>query len=298
MQAHAILTAATRPAAALMWRTDDALQALAGDMASRLAPWAADWGLTLSVRCVNAWQDEAIALNDDAGWQAYLQTDGAEPLVWVRPDAEPNVAAAVLHAVFGRHVAAAIEATETVAAEATDLALRALRTGFANALEEQRTTAANRATLRAAHSATLSDAGALPRHEIRRWSGALRMLIDLRGIGTAQLKFHVSAQVLPRSTSAATTRDTQRIALIAVNDAMADSPVSVHAMLQQTPMSLGDLLALQPGDVIVTSHALAEPLQLVRLTDDTSVPATPLCAAALGMQGTARAVALQPRADI
>lgn len=289
------MQAQSNSAVALVWRTDDALQALAGDIRTHLSPWAADWGLTMSARCVNAWQD-ADGAAGDTGWQAYLQANESVPLVWVRPNAGACIADSVQDAIFGRP--AAMHGTSgPVAAEATDLALRALRTMLARALDAQRGATADGSYLRTPVDTGSHETVELPRSQTQRWSGALRVVVDLLGAGSAQLKFHISAQVLPHSVSTKATHNTQRTALEAVNSAIAARPVRVQALMQQTPMSLGELLALQPGDVIVTPHALTQPLQLVRLADDIDAPAMPLCDAALGMRGTARAVALLSRTN-
>jgi hypothetical protein len=80
-----------------------------------------------------------------------------------------------------------------------------------------------------------------------------------------------------------------------VIDSVAKQTIAAQVFLQPVEVSVGSLLSLKPGDTLVTSHKLTEPVRVTRIgADDQGDPT--LCHAHLGRRGARRAVVLMPRA--
>jgi flagellar motor switch/type III secretory pathway protein FliN len=100
----------------------------------------------------------------------------------------------------------------------------------------------------------------------RSWDGRLDVLLPF---GKTTLRFAVAANEVHRRLSDAviqdppqSPRDQARGAPESVITALHTQPVHLGVHLEPTTLTLGELAALQPGDVIPLQHALSDPLKI------------------------------------
>ncbi len=142
-----------------------------------------------------------------------------------------------------------------------------------------------------------SSAGAPAQADARRWSGAVRIRLELARDGHAttwhlQCSDALAAKLCgaPQLRAAA-----PRPALEQLADAIALQPLQFKVCLDATTLTLGTLQSLQLGDVLPLSHRLDVPLHVVG--PDAPAGAPVFCAAYLGSRDHHRAVELVPAAS-
>lgn len=230
-------TLAAAPAArALRWHDEAALQRVAQRLGDGMAGWAQDWGLgTAEWVCRNAWDEPKGA---SAPWQALGAVDDGAA-VWLGQSPETLIAG-LSQALYGGAVAAG-----SLAQELAQQAAQALPSALAAALGG-----------RLGHG----DGAALDAACWRPWSGAVHATCRSAGVELCSLLIWPQEQ--PEVPLAST-----RGALVSLSTALADHPQRVRATLHEVPLRLGDLMGLSLGDVLVTSHALTQPLRVDAVSD-------------------------------
>ena len=245
-----MLSSAIAPAGAirpLCWRSPQQLQRLTAGLQASLDDWARQWGVTAAqARLDNAWEDEAPAAGP---WPPIAAGTQGEVVAWWSHQAA--VPLALERLLFGAPPAAGSSGSHgpgLSAALAGD-ALAALRRTLAQWL--------------GAEEAAVGASQVPPDHDWRPWSGAV--LAEL-AFGPAQerllLRLHVGAAAWPRQPSQAPAAKPMSPALASLPDALARQPLKLQARLADVQVTLGELMGLGEGDVLVTGHRLADPLSV------------------------------------
>ena len=137
-----------------------------------------------------------------------------------------------------------------------------------------------------------ADAQKPPAADGRRWSGAVRLRLELvRDDQAAHWTLHCSQALVsvlcgqvPRAAAAV------RPPLVDVTDAISAQSLQFKVCLDTTTLTLGTLQSLHVGDVLPLSHRLDQPLHVV--APGASPDDAPFCAAYLGSHDHFRAVEL------
>ena len=136
-----------------------------------------------------------------------------------------------------------------------------------------------------------------PESDLRRWSGAMRIRLELVRDGQiTSFQLHVGAalaSVLCGGLQAGSTIG--RPALAEVTEAIGTRSLAFKVCLDETTLTLGTLQSLRVGDVLPLSHRLDQPLRVVE--PGASPRNSPFCAAYLGSRDHHRAVELVPVAS-
>jgi hypothetical protein len=260
--------AATDTARALRWHNDDALRRIASALDDVLQPWAERWlPAALAVRAENApasgrrstqkTEDPNLALLDWV-YQALFE----EPLVLPSDDVgipqRPSIAL-------------------TVARHAADEWGHDLDTKLGRSAWRVRPT----------------EQGA---DDTLPWSGDVAVHIMLQHVDAPALCIVIACAAIDEHLCPEHAAQPQKLRepLADVIDSVAKQAISAQVFLQPVEVSVGSLLSLKPGDTLVTSHKLSEPMRVTRTGADDQGDST-LCHAHLGRRGIRRAVVLMPR---
>jgi hypothetical protein len=232
---------------ALSWRSPEQLGRLRAGLQEELEAWSRDWGLTaLTLQVDNAWQ--ACAPTQTVWRPAALAPDGST-VAWIgqAEDAAPALESLLFGSAASAPSTAAEESTLSIGLAGD--ALAALKTRLARWLA-----ATQAGSAPAIQSPPASDA--------RAWSGAVLACAGF-GAGGSQLSLwlHVRSKAWPRAVASnvGAQRSTAP-SLHALPDAMADRSLQLRARLTDVQATLGELMDLREGDVLVTAHRLADPL--------------------------------------
>ena len=235
---HSFSVAAGTP---LCWRTPEAIRALVRPFEAALAQWSCDWSVeTGPLEACNAW--ECAGEGDAASWRCVAQVGEAMLRISCRSGAV--LGDAMAQSMFGESLSAD-PAQAPLARELIAQALAALDQALASAL-----------TLQPAASPNC----AAPRRP-RAWSGD--MVASCR-LGSERLVLHIDAALLPRREQRVSRpAPTSRAPRASLTEVLGHRTLPLQARLADTEIALRDLVGLRPGDVLVTSHALSDPLALV-----------------------------------
>jgi hypothetical protein len=256
----------------LCWRDEAQLAALARRLQAALAEWAGAWGLAApDVRCCNSWQADATA----PGWSALAVDSAATVHAWWRCDVD-----ALGQALFGGSPRAVAPQGPVAKGVAVD-ALAALRTTITSAMGWTEATASS-----------AYEAGP-PASDHRAWSGAVRVQCRVEGIHPLDLQLHLHDGAWPRP--ARPLRPGPQGGLGSVSMLLANQPVAVRARMADVTLSLGELMGLRLGDVLVTPQRLDVPLA-VEATHAAEGTA-PLFSGRLAQRSGQMAIALAPASD-
>lgn len=253
----------------LCWRSEPQLAALARRLQAALAEWANAWGLsTAEVRCHNAWEAAAAT----AAWSCLAADPAGAAHVWWTGEA-----AGMGQALFGSTGTPQGTAPAPVAQGVAADALEALRAAVLGVMGWQ----------------GASDATLPPQSDAKAWSGAVLAECRVHGVQALELKLHLRHSAWP--IASAQTRPAAQGGLSPLSAQLADQPVAVRARMADVTLSLGELMGLQLGDVLVTPQRLDAPLaiQAGQGGDDTA----PLFGGWLAQRSGHMAVALAPVND-
>lgn len=230
-------------ARALCWRSRRELDRLEARLREALDAWARDWGLgSPAVTLDNAWQ---ASLSEEPAWQAMAADENGQSVAWLGH--RDGRCLALERLLFDS--APDANASAPLARAAADDALAALRGHLVKCLG-------------AVHDAKPSDSGPLPM-DTRPWSGAVRAAIRLADASVEETFWlHLHADAWPQPAARPTGQGAQAGGLTELSLALADQPLKLQARLADVQVSLGELLGLREGDVLVTGHRLADPLSM------------------------------------
>ncbi|MGM9486037.1 FliM/FliN family flagellar motor switch protein [Ideonella sp. YS5] len=236
-----------RPTAvqSLCWRSAAQLDGLRTGLLAALDGWGRDWGLAVDgLQVDNAWQAPPVA----TAWQPLAVGANGRKVAWVGCDA-PCVAA-LEQALFG----AQPPAEHGAPALSRSLARDALAALHRSAVDWLGAIAAEQ---------DMPDDGP-PAGDSLAWSGAVRAVARFAGPDARpfSVSLHVRAEAWPRPGRGSSVAATALPALSPLHEALVDEPVRLHARLADVPVTLGELVGLREGDVLVTGHRLADPLSL------------------------------------
>lgn len=273
----------------LQWRSSSDLDRCAARLRDAVVAWGQQWRVPVSdVRCVNAWEDGGDRSSAAPAWRTIGVDATGQAMLWC---AAPHTVLAqrIEAAMLGASVVSVRHgepAGPSIAMAVANKAVQSFYDSLVRSVELQ-TVAATTDTLPAAPLPT----------ESRRWSGAIRACLRIGPDDGADVQLHVSGACLgmdkalrPASTGAAP--------LSRVTDVLSRRPVPLRAMLDDVELQIGDVLGLQPGDIVMTQHPLSRPLRVEATTDALAGPDRPLFAAHLGSRESRLAVALRPSADL
>lgn len=267
---------------ALCWRTESQLSGLEARCLRALTAWADAWTLSIGgLQCRNAWQvQEAVA--GSIQWRPLAKSSAGGAIVWLGSPTG-DVQEALASALFGSNepdaVGSADSSISPLAGGVATEALAALRTALVRAMGWDE------------DEAEPVSVALPPAQDSRPWSGAVR--IDFK-IGDAMpMVLHMAASAWPSAGTPAKPL-VGRPALRPVPAVLATHDLVVRALLADVPLSLGDLMSLRPGDVLVTPHRLASPLA-VHLHGSSAQ--APLFAGRLTQRTGHMALALRPAAE-
>jgi len=228
----------------LCWRSAEQLNRLCESLRVVLDSWARDWGLCRpAVTLDNAWQAHELT---EVAWQPTATNRDGEVVAWLGRCEPEHVALERL--LFG--VAPDVNVSTSLARSLAVDALAALRRGLAKWLD------AAPPSVDMVNDVPLEADG-------RPWSGAVRANITL-GEAAAGVSFalHVRANAWPRPGRAGVTQLSRAPGLEPMSGALAAQPLKLHARLADVHVSLGELIGLREGDVLVTSHRLIDQLAI------------------------------------
>ena len=264
----------SRAARPLRHWSADALARARGAVERALVDWGRRWGLDARVRGVLNAVDAPAA--SGRAWAGV-----ADDTSWIAAESGP-VAAALDGLLFDTPIRGADSIGRDVAAAS-----------LADLLEHL----ARLASTPARRDAPPADAP--PATDGRRWSGAVVMELVLdRGGRDDRLWLHCSERVsgvlcggAPRLATAA-----GRAPISGVAPAISRRPLRLTVRLDDSPVTLGMLQSLHPGDVLPLNHRLDASLNVS--VADPAGRLDLLCAAYLGRRGPSRAVELVARASV
>lgn len=251
--------------------------------------WADDWRVReVSVQCANAWQDESLRRATPATWYpSGFDADGW-PSLWCAAPLD-DVQRIVEAAMFGRSVAEATPGELTSTPIASEVARKAAESLIDRLLEELGAVVW--------HGSADARPAANPSSEIRRWSGAVAVQLRLGGdastaigllVSGASLKPSKPSRPVPIATGASFT----------VAEVLSHHLFTMRAMLNDVEITMGELLELRPGDIVMTPHRLSSALSVESVDDPMQGRPSPLFAAQLGRRGERMALALRPAAEL
>lgn len=250
----------------LCWHGEAQLAALARRLQAALAEWAKAWGLSAAeVRCHNAWEAAAAV----PAWSALAADPAGAAQVWWTGEA-----AGIGQALFGSTGVPPCTAPAPVAQGVTSDALDALRAAMLGAMGWQGT----------------SDASSPPPSDAKAWSGAVLAECRVQGVQALELKLHLRQSAWPRASTQS--KPAAQGGLASLSAQLADQPVTVRAWIDDVTLSLGELMGLQLGDVLVTPQRLDAPLA-IRAAQDAQ-GAAPLFSGWLAQRSGHMAVTLVP----
>lgn len=241
-------------ARSLCWRGPQPLQRMRTGLQEAMDGWARAWGLPVAgVELDNAWE---APTPDSVAWQPMAADADGAPIAWLglRGAAE----AGLEQLIFG---------TDRPGSESPTLSRSLAR----DALSDLRRRLSQ--WLGAAPAGPAGSGDGPPAADVRAWSGAVRATMDLQGAdASVALCLHVRAAAWPRPTG---TRGTQSLStwppLNPLPEALAAKPLQLQARLADVQVTLGELMGLREGDVLVTGHRLAEPLSVSSQGSETPV---------------------------
>jgi hypothetical protein len=261
--------AATDTARPLRWHNDDALRRIASALDEALQPWAERWlHAAPAVRAENApasTHNPADKIEDpnrvllDWVYQALFE----EPLMLSGDDVG-----------IPHHPSIALALTRSAADE------------WAHSLDAKFGQSAWR--VQPAEQGT---------DDAPPWAGDVMVHVTLQHVEAPVLRMAISCAAINEylGPKPAARPHKLREPLADVIDSVAKQIIAAQVFLQPVEVSVGSLLSLKPGDTLVTSHKLTEPMRVTRIgADDQGDPT--LCHAHLGRRGARRAVVLTPRA--
>jgi hypothetical protein len=226
----------------LCWRSETQLAALGRRLQAALTAWAEAWGLSTSdLRCRNAWEARTAA-----SWLALAVDSAGAANVWWNGEA-----VGLGQAIFGGQqrgtVAPQGGANAPVAEGVASDALEALRAAINGAMGW--------------HGAGFGDVSAAPpAADAKAWSGAVSIECRIQGVQMLDLKLHLRQDAWPRASQQGKPGPQGGLNSLAAQ--LADQPVAVRACMADVTMSLGELMGLQLGDVLVTPQRLDAPLAI------------------------------------
>lgn len=243
-----------RPASPLAWPSQPRLRQIERWLGEASDAWATGWGLTgITVECHLAWRLPS-GLAQPSRWQPLVPSVGQQEQVWLACD-EGWGAKALATALFNvRSVASAEQISTTCLAIGQDA-----RAALLQALEPMLCGSA-------VATRTTPDTGSLEAEpDDRPWSGGVRVLFSLPGQERPMMQLHLFEPALrsllaPASRVGTGDRGHEGTRLEALAAALSRHQVPVQARLGDLMITLGDLQALQIGDVLVTAHQLDTPL--------------------------------------
>lgn len=226
----------------LCWRSEAQLAALRRRLQAALTAWAEAWGLATSdLQCGNAWEVPAASVP----WLAFAVDSTGGANVWWNGDA-----GGLGQAMFGGQrgaVAPQGVASSPVAEGVAADAIEALRAAINGAMGW--------------HGIGFSDVTAVPpASDTKAWSGAVSIECRIQGVQAWDLKLHLRQDAWPRASQQA--KAEPQGGLSSLGAQLANQPVAVCARMADVTMSLGELMGLQLGDVLVTSQRLDAPLAI------------------------------------
>jgi flagellar motor switch/type III secretory pathway protein FliN len=231
---------------ALCWRDTQQLDLLRAGLQATLDPWARAWGLAAgSASLDNAWQAASPA---SVTWQPAAAGQDGETVAWLGYLDGFHLAFHGL--MFGNSsgISAAEPGAPTLSQALASDALTALRQSVAT-------------WLGATEPAIAGSFEGPPPTDTRPWSGAVRATVGLGpATGAVPIWFHFGAKAWPRPDTRGTRVPSVSTALHSLADALAEQPIQLQARLSDVHVSLGELIGLREGDVLVSSHRLADPL--------------------------------------
>ena len=232
-------------ARALRWHGAATLMRFEGRLRAALQTWSAGWGVAASdVRCELAWlAQEPAALQ----WHALADSAAGETLAWIG-SATGAVTEPLAALLFGKLPPSAGNADAPTLADVVAVdAWQALRATLTAGLQGSLLPAADQASRP-------------PSADRRAWSGAVRATISL---GAEHWVLHARAAAVDGLLESRSAAAGARPPLAALPKALERHRVGLQARLVDVPVTLGDLMALQAGDVLLTPHRLAEPLRVI-----------------------------------
>jgi Type III flagellar switch regulator (C-ring) FliN C-term len=225
---------------ALCWRSEAELHRLGTGLQAALDRWADGWGLSRPTIAVdNAWQAGAPT---GMVWHPLASGGDGKLVAWLgHLEQGPMVLERLL---FG--VTTGANATASVARSLAEDALAALRHHVVQWLGAEQ---------------PVSDMDDVPSADGRPWSGAVRAAITLEaGDGNASVWLHIRAGAWPLPGPRHPV--SRVVGLSPINDALVGQTVKLQARLDDVHVSLGELIGLCEGDVLVTGHRLDAPLAI------------------------------------
>jgi hypothetical protein len=232
-------------AQALCWRSASELARLRTGLQAALDRWAHDWGVaSATVRLDNAWEAQPL---DSASWRPLAAGADGNTMAWIAWG-EP---AADLEQLLYGGVPASAPASPTLSRALADDALSFLRRSFVH-------------WLGALPSDAPVDDGP-PERDARPWSGAVRAELVLQtDRHSVRFQAHIGSRAWPAAAAGA--RAGKAVpALPALNplpDALVAQPLRFQARLADVQVTLGELIGLCAGDVLITGQRLADPLSV------------------------------------
>jgi Type III flagellar switch regulator (C-ring) FliN C-term len=267
----------------LRYLDGQALHALADVIDAAAAPWAREWlGRPVSVRCRNAEDcrsDLPVALN----WSGLTSPLPTQTGVAIAA-ADGTAADWIGRIVCGpepRRLGSIGITGRVCEAAAEDLRARLARLlGVQGPLHEPNDTA-NSAEAAVAPSTS-------------RWSGAVVAHLKLDAGDGEMLWLHLAREMVERLQPPRQhqRRAAGRQALTPVVKALARDRIGLQISLEAVDISVSELLNMRAGDVLLTSHALTEPLRVHPRVESTDPKAPSVCQAHLGQQAGRLAVRL------
>jgi flagellar motor switch/type III secretory pathway protein FliN len=256
----------------LCWRDEPQLAALARRLHSALAGWAEDWGLAVpDVHCRNSWEAEATT----GGWLALAADNAGAIHVWLSSDAD-----SLGEALFGSQQRGGAQSAPVAKGVGED-ALAALRGAINGAMGWREATAPN------------AGEAAPPATDNQAWSGAVDVRCRIEGAQSFELRLHLRESAWPRPVRAL--KPGPQGGLGSLSMLLANQPVTVRARMADVTLSLGELMGLRLGDVLVTPQRLDVPLAIeaAQAAED----AAPLFSGRLAQRSGHMAIALASAND-
>jgi flagellar motor switch protein FliN/FliY len=237
--------ALSEPLPALLWRSGARRQTMAEQLRQATANWGDAWGChEVQAKVDNAWE-APFGPSTSPAWKPVAGTQCGSTVAWWHCQGED----ALGRALFGTTASAASGAP--ISQAIGDEALSSLATA-----------------LRTACGACPPVAGLVgtgpPPSDLLPWSGAVRVVLRLRlpqADMSVNLHFSAAAWVEPPRASG-DGRAIDAAPLVPVLRAAGEQQLALRAEMAGLALSLGELMGLREGDVLVTAHRLNAPLNL------------------------------------
>lgn len=234
----------------LHWQDDAGRQRYADTVLGVLRSWSADWGVAEpSVGCDSVSSGRA----SDRFWWPLSRPAGGSSSAWLSMAAADG-ATELASLLFGR---AGHGGTSEAFADANSLAMQTGRDAWA----ALRSALAGGFGLEASSELEVAPVSAVALPLSHAWSGDVRLTLGWQRPDGTTWALNARIRLPPPLPSRVTKiQKSQGAGLRTLTSALRRYPVRAQARLADISTTLGDLLSLQQGDVLLTSHRLEQPM--------------------------------------